>query len=295
METENKEIDFANSKYDVVVSAHDVGAANIIFSFIEKYKHHNYFYNLEGPAKKFFLKKEYKNYHLDEIPDSPDFLISGTGWQTDHEHLARKHFYSKNLYVITVIDHWVNYPERFKKDKDGIFANEIWVTDKKALAKARNELSFKNIKLIKNYYLDNIVNKIKRNISLETESILYLSEPIRHEEGKEFDYLNFFFKSIDLLNIGDRKIIFRLHPTEHEDKYKDFLSNCSKEIKIDRKRNVEDSIIASKYIFGIQSMALYTAALAGKTSFTVLMTDDQELVLPSDGITELRKELKAFL
>ena len=121
METENKEIDFANSKYDVVVSAHDVGAANIIFSFIEKYKHHNYFYNLEGPAKKFFLKKEYKNYHLDEIPDSPDFLISGTGWQTDHEHLARKHFYSKNLYVITVIDHWVNYPERFKKDKDGIF------------------------------------------------------------------------------------------------------------------------------------------------------------------------------
>tara|TARA_S200000501_G_C20833418_1_gene748332 strand:+ start:1010 stop:1897 length:888 start_codon:yes stop_codon:yes gene_type:complete len=295
MKLENKTIDFSSSMHNILVSAHDIGAANIIFSFIEKYSHHNYFFNLEGPAKKIYLKKNYKNYSLDNIPDSFDILISGTGWQSDHEHLARRYFYKKNLHVVAVIDHWVNYSERFIKEKEKIFANEIWVTDKIALAKAREELSFKNLKLIKNYYLDRIVKKIKSNVSYETDSILYLSEPIRSQLGKEFDYLNFFLKSIDSLKIGDRKIFFRLHPTEHEEKYKDYLSNSPKDIQIDKEQNVEDSIISSKYIFGIQSMALYTAALAGKTTYTVLMQDDDELVLPSKKIIELRKGINSNL
>ena len=291
MKLQNKTMDFARSKHNILVSAHDIGAANIIFSFIEKYSHHNYFFNLEGPAKKFYLKKNYKNYSLDNVPDSFDILISGTGWQSDHEYLARRHSFEKNLYVVAVIDHWVNYPERFRKEEDKIYANEIWVTDRVALDKARRELNFKNFRLIKNYYLDRIVTKIKRNVSSETDSILYLSEPIRSQFGKEFEYLNFFLKSIDNLKIGDSKIFFRLHPTEHKEKYKDYLNNSSKHIQIDEEQNVEDSIIYSKYIFGIQSMALYTAALAGKKTYTVLMDDDNDLVLPSNKIIELRKDL----
>ena len=67
-----------------------------------------------------------------------------------------------------------------------------------------------------------------------------------------------------------------------------------KDVSFDSKKNVEDSIASAKYVFGIQSMALYTAVLANKITYTVLMEDDEDLVFPTDRITELRKN-KIFL
>ena len=205
-------MDFNSSKLNVAISAHDIGAANIIFSIIDFYNQHSYFFNLSGQAKSNLLQRyEFQNNDLSQISEKCDILISGTGWQSDHEYLARKHFFNKKKYVVAVIDHWVNYKERFARDKKEILAHEIWVTDKKALKIAKNELMFENIKLIKNFYLDGIVKEIESRKNLETDTILYLSEPIREPNkiGKEFDYINFFFKAIDLLEIGDKKIIFR--------------------------------------------------------------------------------------
>ena len=56
-----------------------------------------------------------------------------------------------------------------------------------------NELEFENIKLIKNYYLEEIVKNYKQKAPRK-DSILYLSEPIREPSkiGKEFNYLKFF-------------------------------------------------------------------------------------------------------
>ena len=120
---------------------------------------------------------------------------------------------------------------------------------------------------------------------------MYLSEPIREPSkiGKEFNYLKFFLSAVDFLGIGSKKIIFRLHPTESKKKYEDFINNVVKDVSFDSKKNVEDSIASAKYVFGIQSMALYTAVLANKITYTVLMEDDEDLVFPTDRITELRR------
>ena len=63
MKLQNKTMDFAGSKHNILVSAHDIGAANIIFSFIEKYSHHNYFLTSKALPKNFILKKIIKTIH----------------------------------------------------------------------------------------------------------------------------------------------------------------------------------------------------------------------------------------
>ena len=73
-------------------------------------------------------------------------LISGTGWESSLEHHSRKIAAQKGIYNITLLDHWVNYNERFERDGDIVLPNEIWVTDGEALEMARNNLFSSGIK-----------------------------------------------------------------------------------------------------------------------------------------------------
>ena len=59
----------------------------------------------------------------------------------------------------------------------------------------------------------------------------------------------------------------------------------------DSEESIESSIANSAYVFGIQSMALYLSASYGKPTFSVLLPDDGMLVIPSDNIVQVRKNI----
>ena len=91
-----------------------------------------------------------------------------------------------NIQSIGVIDHWVNYPERFIRDGTNVLPDEIWVTDKEALSLSSLCFPGGTIHQQPNLYLDRLVEDIhfvafEPHISSSLQRVLYVLEPIRHQ------------------------------------------------------------------------------------------------------------------
>ena len=120
------------------------------------------------------------------------------------EHNARIYARKTKITSIAVIDHWVNYELRFIRDGRQVLPNIIWVFDEFAKKIAQN--IFKEIKIEshENFYVKNLVKKIKslekKNIT-SGNKILYVLEPIRKNPTNnstlfEFEVLDFFLSKL---------------------------------------------------------------------------------------------------
>ena len=82
------------------------------------------------------------------------------------------------------MNHWINYKERFKYEKEDFLSDEIWVFDKYAFDLAHQSFPDTLIKLKKNYYLEHVLAKIEnfqeKNMK---ESFLYVLEPCRETQN----------------------------------------------------------------------------------------------------------------
>ncbi|MDC0587011.1 hypothetical protein OAP06_04605, partial [Gammaproteobacteria bacterium] len=114
----------------------DAGASNLIFSFLKHSSVSDFHFYLEGPAielRKFHNFDSDINQNLENMIKGCKTLITGSGWSSDVENDARKIAKKYGVYSITILDHWVNYKERFIKDDESILPDEIWVVDDHAL------------------------------------------------------------------------------------------------------------------------------------------------------------------
>ena len=64
---------------------------------------------------------------LESAIDGATVLISGTGWQSDLEHISRKLAYGKGIPSVGVLDHWVNYLPRFERRAEVVLPDQLWV------------------------------------------------------------------------------------------------------------------------------------------------------------------------
>jgi hypothetical protein len=256
------------------VVCNDAGGANIIVNTIKNLKYKKVSVFATGPSIKIFKNLNFKikfYKKLNFLFKNIDILITGTSWENDVEHEARKIAKIKKIKSITILDHWINYKQRFIRNREIILPDEIWVTDYKSYKIASKKFPKIYIKKIKNYYLfDELkkkipVNKIKKNI------LLYISEPIKESKKKiEFSALNLFFKKINLLKLpSDIKIIFRLHPSERKSKYFSFLKKNSKyKIFFDKNIKINSSINKCKWVVGCRSFAMYIALRMGRKVYS---------------------------
>ena len=100
----------------------DAGAANLIFSWIKHYHKNHYRVLLQEPASNimnnfFSNRKKIKEYKekfsfLRDI----DYLITGSG-SSHFEKKIRNLALKKKIYVVTVLDHYVNFKSRFIEKK----------------------------------------------------------------------------------------------------------------------------------------------------------------------------------
>jgi len=97
-----------------------------------------------------------------------------------------------------VIDHWVNYKQRFEREGSIVLPNEIWVSDPYAYEIAKNLFAGISVVELPNTYLNNLV-KVIPPVSKECKNLLYVLEPIRNNWGKEelgeFQALDYFVKT----------------------------------------------------------------------------------------------------
>jgi hypothetical protein len=179
----------------------DPGGAEILSSWLSNYKG-DYIVCLKGPAILIFKKKikNLKNFNFNYVINSSDKIITSTGWSSKHEINAIIDAKKKKKYVITILYHWVNYRERFVKNKKLYFPNEVWVVDKKALCLAQKFL-YKNVKIKKKYfYFNKLLTKINnlRKTNINKNNILYLSTPHISDIKPDIFFFKIFIKKLHL-------------------------------------------------------------------------------------------------
>ena len=82
-----------------------------------------------------------------------DMVLTSTSWQSKLELNAISYARSIGKKCISILDHWVNYRERFIREGELILPDEIWVCDNHAFALAKKTFPKIKIQKIKNYDL----------------------------------------------------------------------------------------------------------------------------------------------
>jgi hypothetical protein len=291
------------------IVAHDAGGAELISRLIQKIEA-DFLYALAGPAVKIFNDNlgEIANVTIENLIAEVDYLICGTSWESTHENAALKLAEELGMRVISVLDHYSCYSERYVKESYNIIPAEIWVTDQHSLQLARELNPNADIKVVGNPYLE----EMKRNFmkmtlpSLHSKyfDILYLTEPTSQQAKiqygnenawgfTEFDALKYFLQNLPLLTEqADVRVFLRQHPSEPENKYYDFLGIFdSIQVQMSGEEELLSAMASVHAIAGCDTMALLIGVAINKPVFSSLPPNTINPTLPSMGITYIRKVL----
>ena len=295
------------------IVSHDAGGAEILSHWLKNKK---CFFStvLKGPAINIFKNNgiEITNYQLIEGIEKSNIVITGTSWQSNLEKEAI--FLSKKMgkYTISILDHWVNYKERFTYKEHLNLPDEIWVTDKYAFSLANNLFKKTIIKKKLNYYLLSIKKEIenkeskKRKISKNYFNSnlkgLYLAENISEhalmytgdENGfgyTEHQSLKFLLDNIKNLKLNIKDLKIRPHPSENADKY-EWCKTNSLIYEISNEKKLIDDILESEVIFGCESMAMVVGLLAKKKVVSCIPNPNMRCNLPFPKIINIRDLMK---
>ena len=260
---------------------------------------------IEGPAVDIFNRKlgSFKNLSLETAIKDSDWVICGSSWQSDLE--CRAIFICKSISkkVVTFLDHWINYQERFQFMGKLLLPDEIWVGDEIAERIAKNIFSSLPVILVPNPYFTEILRQLNDSINSEKHkdkiSVLYVCEPIREhallQHGNESywgyseeDALIFFLNNISVISKRIKIIKIRPHPSEDIEKYK-WVSRYSDLILFsDGNKSLIEEIFKADIIVGCESMAMVVGLLAEKRVISCIPPGSRECGLPHSGIEHLQ-------
>jgi hypothetical protein len=292
----------------VALVCHDAGGAEILSSWA-KLQSEEFCRVIEGPASKIFDRKlgAGESLELEQAIQKSDWILCGTSWQSDLERRAVTLGRRSGKKVISFIDHWVNYPERFIIDGNLVLPDEIWVGDVDAEIIAINVFPNTPIVLQNNPYFLELKDQLKNISRSQTENdfktILYVCEPIREhallQHGDELywgyteeEALNFFLENIDVLGIKVKEIQLRPHPSEEQSKHLWSTANKNFNVVIGGKRSLLEEIVAADIIVGCESMAMVVALLDHKRVISSIPPGGKACGLPQKAIEYLQNLVK---
>jgi hypothetical protein len=291
-------------KSPLAIVANDAGSANLIMGWLKDFPNLNTKFCVDGPAKEIFSKtfSNFENLTINQAVEDVSVILTGTSGASNLEHIAREIAWGKGILSIGVIDHWVNYLNRFIRNHKIILPNEIWVTDYYAYNIARKYFPKEIVKLKINRYLEQLIDCIRKkddNLEKKTMNILYVLEPIRvkwnnSELDSEFQALNYFIENIDYISdLENIEIKLRPHPSENFAKYKNWLNkNKVYNIKFDDKNSLADLIAWSHWVVGCQTFPMVIALHSKKKVLCSLPPWAPSCKLPHKDIIKLKKLVK---
>ncbi len=292
------------------IVAGDAGGANQIASYVRN-NPGRYFYCLDGPAKDIFNSKvgRLSVVGIEEILQACSELITGTGWRTSFEVESIRLAKEKNIKVITHLDHWTNYRERFCYQKSLVLPDEIWVSDTHAEKIAISEFPEVKVVLIENFYISEIIAsyKVLKHVESARPSnnsikILFLSEPaLTYQDStgnnSKLDEFAAFRQLLSLIadySVAETKVRVRLHPSEKKDKFEEFLA-CGF-LDISKNQDIAPDLAWADFVVGLDTYAMYVASCLGIPTATIVSEHDYGLAIPKQGITDLRTtSFRSFL
>lgn len=295
----------ASLKSPVTVVCHDAGATNLIFAWLRawaetgKLDEFEFKLCLSGPAEKIWQLNPVPLPHmqlqteLTKALTNSQTVLTGTGWASSLEHDARRLASVAQIPSIAVIDHWVNYTQRFERDGVVVLSDEIWVSDPYAAEMAKK--LFKGIAVVElpNTYLQNLVKEIPP-VKQDCMNLLYVLEPIRNDWSKgvpgEFQALDFFVKNLEKI-VGTEfvSITLRPHPSDAPGKYEAWMqSHANLQIHLDNHVNLNDAIANARWVVGAETFAMVIASATGRATYSSLPPWANRCSLPIGEIIHLQ-------
>ena len=284
----------------LAVVAHDAGAANLIIGWLRGRRDLEIRTCLAGPAAKLWATTFTKPQIVSpaEALHGAAVLLSGTSYASDLEHQARALAQERSIHCIGVIDHWVNYPDRFVRGGSGVLPDEIWVTDEDALVIATACFPGIAVRQQPNLYLADLVTQV-RAVGCEPQlnaarRVLYALEPIRHswvdgDIAGEFLAFDYFIQCGRQLGLDvTTEIRLRPHPSEPPGKYDSLLARYADwNLRKDPNPNLAQSIAWSDTVAGCETFAMVVGLAAGRRVVSTLPPAAPRCRLPMKGIIHL--------
>lgn len=294
----NSLISHSDQEITLAIVCYDAGGANQIVAQLSKIdsKMINFRIMTEGPAADVFVGRFENNTFKGSIADAlagAQVLLSGTGWASSLEHNARKVAKRGGIYSIALLDHWVNYAQRFVRNGETVLPDEIWVVDEYALRLAQQTFSSLKISLMPDCYSDLQVNQIIHLAYVANNELLYLMEPIRSDWGRgepgEFQALRYFAEHLQKLDLpADTVIRLRPHPSDEPGKYDEFLSVFGHHQAFLDDGDLTHALSRARWVAGCQTYAMTLALKAGRTVYCTLPPWAPACVLPHTGLIQIR-------
>lgn len=281
--------------------AHDAGAANLIIGWLRCQKNLEVQTCLAGPAIDLWVDAfgYVRNVELDKVFLGVKTLLSGTSYSSDIEHRARARAKKSGVFSVAVIDHWVNYPERFQRNGVTQLPDEIWVADKDALDIALSCFPETVVCQKPNLYLDDLVNKIRlAELGRQKKSgsrVLYALEPIRHSwadggAAGEFQALDYFIQNCQKIGVDETtEIRLRPHPSDPPGKYDSWISDKANwNLSVELNESLVELVGWADTVVGCETYALVVGLAANKRAISTLPPNAPRCRLPMRGILHLR-------
>lgn len=272
---------------DAVVS-HSAGGADLLSSWIRRNPGHYRFY-LSGPAIDIFSQKLGLDLRSEEMQTAHgvDRILATVSWESDWELQAIGLAQESTTPVVVVLDHWVNFEERYDRLKAYSPPDAIWVSDHKA-AELVGKSSFTSpVEVIGNLASLDVVEAVKIQ-SAGTERlplrsrVLFLGENLSrsvnvrapskvHERTEELSALKAVVELLFEQADTPTTLRVRPHPTESLHKYATALAEAkAKNLLVEPcAKDLVDDLAWASAVYGISSTAMVHAVLCGIPTTTV--------------------------
>lgn len=282
----------------LAVVCHDAGAANIILAWLKRSPPAHIRPVMQGPAERLW-QEAFPQIpcvaSLSEALAGSVMLLSGTGWASSLEHDARMQALARGIRSAAVLDHWVNFGERFVRGGEPVWPNEFWVTDSYALAEARRCFPGQVVAQHANLYLQAEVDEaLLAGTHGHADEVLYVLEPARSDWGRgepgEFQALNYFVDNMPALGLSPAaRVHLRPHPSDPPKKYESWMRghpqvNCL----LDRSSSLGQALAGPGWVAGCESFALVVALAAGRQVVCSLPPWAPPCRLPHEGLIHLK-------
>jgi hypothetical protein len=297
-----------NKQKIVGIVCHDSGGAEIVSSYILlnniKVK-----YCLEGPAVKVFEHKlgNIENNSLLDMIDGVDWVLCGTSWQSNLEWNAIQEAKKQKRKVVSFLEHWENYLERFNRNSIEVLPDEIWVGDIYAQKIARDTFPETKVKLLDSPYLAEIkvlLGKVKpKERVINKHTALFLCENksehmlLQHGDVNylgytEHDSLQLFIDNMERIDKDIDTVIIRPHPSEKnpEEKYawvKKYPMKASCSIQFSEEESLIQDIMDCDIVVGAETMAMVVGLTSGKRVVSSIPKKGKKCALPFSEIEHI--------
>ncbi len=276
----------------VAVVALDAGACNLMLPWLDQAVAQGHVLAcVQGPSRALWQNRFGTSACVDTLEAAMagrDLVLTGTGWASTLEHDARVLASDLGIQSVAVIDHWVNYPERFVFHGRQQWPDQFWVSDDCAVTIASRHFPVHRLRCYANHYLREQVQAIKPLRAGQGDGLLVM-EPLRHDWGRgvagEWQALDYFMQRRQAVGLVG-SVRLRPHPSDAPGKYAEWLTRHPA-VSLDTHDTLAAALGPARWVVGCESFALVVALAAGREVWSSLPPWAPACRLPHAGLRHL--------